>query len=301
MEMELDPEEKDQRPPSQGGTAAGPQGERRAVSPAEFATLMSHFYRGEISRSNIWRQRLDTTFNWAVLTTGTALTFSFGSPEAPHVVILFTSVLMVVFLFIEARRYRYYEVWSSRIRIIETDYIAPVLSPRCRASTPHDAWREMLAEDLLRPHFTVGMWEAVGRRLRRNYFWIFLLLAGSWVVKIAVHPTPSTSARDFMARAAIGQLDGWIVIAIGFIFNGLLAAIAFLTINLNQAGGEVSAGRRWRFRPFPARRPRPKVAGPGTTGTFKPLARRPNTGTLEARGRVDADRDRESDETPVVK
>jgi len=298
MQTDRDPEGEDSRAAVVAG-AAGAQVERRAVNAAEFGAVMAHFYRGEISRANIWRQRLDTTFNWAVLTTGTAMTFTFGSPEAPHVMILFTSVLMVVFLFIEARRYRYYEVWSSRIRIIETDYIAPMLSQRCRASTPHDSWKEMLAEDLLRPHFTVGMWEAVGRRLRRNYLWIFFLLACSWLVKIAIHPVPSTSGQEFLRRAAIGELAGWIVIAIGVIFNGLLFAISFLTINLNQAGGEVHTGRRWRFRPFPARRTRVRAPGPGTTGTFKPLPRAADTSPLSRRTGELADR--ESDETAALK
>ncbi|HCA57075.1 MAG TPA: hypothetical protein DEP46_03720, partial [Blastocatellia bacterium] len=26
---------------------------------------MVHFYRGEVARSNIWRNRLDATTNWA--------------------------------------------------------------------------------------------------------------------------------------------------------------------------------------------------------------------------------------------
>src|SRR3712207_7012265 len=33
--------------------------------------------------------------------------------------------------------------------------------------------RELLATDLLHPHFTITLWEAVGRRLRRNSSWIF--------------------------------------------------------------------------------------------------------------------------------
>ena len=42
----------------------------RKLSPAEFNTAMAHFYRGEIQRSNTWRNRLDTTTNWAVLSAG---------------------------------------------------------------------------------------------------------------------------------------------------------------------------------------------------------------------------------------
>lgn len=31
----------------------------------ESISAMVHFYRGEMYRSQIWRQRLDTTTNWA--------------------------------------------------------------------------------------------------------------------------------------------------------------------------------------------------------------------------------------------
>ena len=37
---------------------------------SEFTTAMVHQFRAEVQRANIWRQRLDTTTNWAVITTG---------------------------------------------------------------------------------------------------------------------------------------------------------------------------------------------------------------------------------------
>jgi uncharacterized membrane protein len=49
-----------------------------AMRPGEFNTAMVHFYRGEVSRSNTWRARLDGTSNWAVVTIAALLTFSFG-------------------------------------------------------------------------------------------------------------------------------------------------------------------------------------------------------------------------------
>jgi uncharacterized membrane protein len=255
--------------------------ERRSVTPSEFVTVMAHFYRGEISRANIWRQRLDTTFNWGVLTTGTTLSFAFGTASSPHYVILLNSLLVAVFLFIEARRYRYYELWSSRIRVIETDYLAPMLSKSVRESTPHEAWREHLAEDLLRPRFTVGLWEAVGRRLRRNYLWIFLLLAAAWNVKILMHPDPAGTLTEFLNRAAIGKLDGPIVIAIGFIYNGLLLTIAFTTIHIGRVSSEDFYRRRRSF----GRRLRRSGRDTDNSGTFKPVVRSRggNTATLQSR------------------
>src|SRR6266481_3875681 len=101
---------------------------RRKMSAVEFNTTMAHFYRGEIQRSNTWRTRLDTTTYWAVLTAGATLSFTFSSPLSPHFVIPINSILVTVFLVMEARRYRYYEIWASRVRVIETGYLAPMLA-----------------------------------------------------------------------------------------------------------------------------------------------------------------------------
>jgi uncharacterized membrane protein len=48
---------------------------------AEIGAL-AHLYRGEMYRSTVWRTRLDTTTNWAVVTTGIALSVTFSSVQA---------------------------------------------------------------------------------------------------------------------------------------------------------------------------------------------------------------------------
>src|SRR5436309_6433572 len=132
-------------PEQSAGAAQVPRAPRRTLAPAEFGTAMIHFYRGEIQRANTWRNRLDTTTNWAVLTTGATLSFAFSSPTNPHFVILINTVLVGFFLFMEARRYRYYEIWSARVRIIETGYFTEMLSPE---PVQDDAWMALLVDDL---------------------------------------------------------------------------------------------------------------------------------------------------------
>src|SRR4028118_1867372 len=189
----------------------------QTLSPAEFNTAMVHFYRGEIQRSNIWRNRLDATTNWAVITAGAPLSFVFSSPDNPHFAIPINTILVSIFLFMEARRYRYYEVWANRVRIIETGYFAPMLSHQ--AMPPDKEWAEHISADLLAPHFTISEWEAVGRRLRSNYLWIFVLLALSWALKVYLHPFPAPNSDTFINRAQVGLVPGWMVIAVGFVFN----------------------------------------------------------------------------------
>jgi uncharacterized membrane protein len=225
-----------------------PAGLMRRMSPSEFNTAMIHFYRGEVQRSNTWRNRLDTTTNWAVITAGATLSFVFSSPNNPHFVIPINSILVAIFLLMEARRYRYYEIWSSRVRILETGYFAHILMPENRPAD--EAWAEHLAADLTTPHFTITEWEAVGRRLRRNYLWIFALLALSWNLKVYLSPLPARDFNAFIDRATVGVVPGWIVFVVGIVFNAAVAVFAIGTVRLREATGEVLPKHEFSLRPL---------------------------------------------------
>jgi uncharacterized membrane protein len=203
---------------------------------SDFNTAMVHFYRGEVSRSNTWRMRLDATTNWAVVTTGAAISFAFSDPNHPPAVLLINTVLILIFLFIEARRYRYYELFSYRVRLMETNFIAGLLSP---PFLPKKDWADKISESLLHPAFPISLSEAFGRRYRRNYALIFLILAFSWIFKIFIHPEPVSSWDEFMQRSAIGNIPAAFVLAAGVLFNISLLAMGLLTAGLRQASGEV--------------------------------------------------------------
>ena len=203
---------------------------------SEFVTAMVHFFRAEIQRANVWRQRLDTTTNWAVVATGATLSIAFGQSTVHHSIILLNTLLVLWFLFIEARRYRYYELWSYRVRLMETDFYAAMLVPPFH---PSPEWAESLAESLLSPSFPISVWEAFGRRLRRNYFWIFFILYASWVAKIWLFPVAPTSVQEFVDRASVGPASGEIMIALGLVFYTFLTIFAVATITMTRATGEV--------------------------------------------------------------
>ena len=267
-------------------TSPTPATQMRRMGPAEFNTAMIHFYRGEVQRSNTWRNRLDTTTNWAVLTAGATLSFVFGSATNAHFVIPINSILVAIFLLMEARRYRYYEIWSSRVRVIETGYFAPMLAPE---SVPSDeGWAEHLAADLITPHFTISEWEAIGRRLRRNYLWIFALLALSWNLKVYLHPLPARDFNAFIERATVGVVPGWLVFVVGVCFNAAIAIFAIGTVRLREATGEVLPQHQFSLRPLKrmtswtrvavrprtsmrARKARQRVRSGSATGEFRKI------------------------------
>ncbi len=201
------------------------------LQPGNFTNAMVHFFRAESYRADLWRRRLDTTTNWAVITTGATLSLAWD----PRIVIVST-LLVTLFLFIEARRYRHYELWSYRVRLLETDFFAAMLVPPFR---PASDWAESIAENLLRPRFPISMWEAFGRRFRRNYIWIYLILWLAWLLNIWLHPTTVTTWSEFAQRAAIGTIPAWAVLLTGILFNGSLILTGILTQHLNKAPGEI--------------------------------------------------------------
>lgn len=203
---------------------------------SEFVTAMVHFFRAEVTRANVWRQRLDATTNWAVVATGATLSIAFSQPNIHHGIIILNTMLVTLFLYIEARRYRYYELWSYRVRLMETDFFAAMLVPPFH---PAPDWAESLAEHLLSPSFPISMWEAFGRRLRRNYLWIFLILAIAWVAKYWLFPAPPTDMKEFISRAAIGHIPGNIVVMVSLAYFGFLILVAVFTVNMTRATGEV--------------------------------------------------------------
>ena len=100
-------------------------------------------------------------------------------------------------------------------------------------------WAEALARDYERLRFHISFWKAVGRRLRRNYSFLFAVQAVSYAAKICIHPTPIRSLNDLWDHAAIGPLPGEVVLTIGILFHAALITLGILTLKGQQADGRV--------------------------------------------------------------
>lgn len=188
---------------------------RKTLDAAEIGAL-AHLYRGEVYRSTLWRTRLDTTTNWAVVTLGIALSIAFSSPVASPLPLVLVGILIVFFLMLEARRYRYFNVWRARCRWLETHFFAPMLHDGDLHM--EDGWQKKLAEDYWHPRYHVSLWVAIGRRIRRNYFWILLIQTAAYLGKLIVHPEPLQNTEQLFDRADIGPLSGELVLAFGIIY-----------------------------------------------------------------------------------
>ncbi len=202
--------------------------QRKELSAAEIGAI-SHLYRGEVYRSTLWRTRLDTTTNWAVVTLGIALSIAFSSPAASPLPLILVGVLIFFFLMLEARRYRYFNVWRARCRWMEVHFFAPMLHDGDLHM--EDGWQRVLAEDYWKPTYHVSMSVALGRRIRRNYFWILLIQSAAYIGKLMVHPEPLTNASQLINRAAIGPVGGQYVLGFGTMYCLLWGAISLLSWN----------------------------------------------------------------------
>ena len=213
-------------------------------TPVEFINVLAHYHRAEIARMAGWRDRIDRTTNWAITVVAAMLSVSLSSPNAHHGVLVFAMLLVLLLLTIEARRYRFFDVYRARVRRLERNYYAQIFAPL--PDLDRD-WTRVLGEDLRRPLFLISVGEAISRRVRRNYCWMFLILLLAWVLKITspkLQPEASSvefvlSLSETLDNAALGPLPGWLVLAS---VAALYGWIGYATLRSYHGSGELAHG-----------------------------------------------------------
>jgi uncharacterized membrane protein len=221
---------------------------------------MAQLYRGELGRSDRWRTRLDTTSNWALTTTAAVISFGFANRAQSHVTILVGIWLVVTFLIIEARRYRYYDLWIHRVRLLEDGFWAPMLR---REPVDQDAIRE-LAQELSRPQIHLSFFSALATRINRAYGSLLVILLLTWFVKIYSHPEPARSLREVFDRAHMGVVPGSVVVLALLAFTLFFVLLYISSVVSRAPMGELRPRPRTRrlalaemfFRPYALPQPR---------------------------------------------
>ncbi|MFH1145187.1 MAG: DUF2270 domain-containing protein [Candidatus Eisenbacteria bacterium] len=230
-------------PPRTGGDALPDTSlmARRGFSGPD-GTIMAHFYRGEMNRLTVWRSRMDVTTNWAIVATIGLLSLSVQNPNADSILLVNLAALWVL-LIMESRRYRFYDVWRWRMRILEAHILAPIVSGMDRM--PQGPWRHDLTADLLYPTFKISMAEAMGRRLLRNFYYLFLLVFGVSLGNV-MEISPATSSWELLSREQLmlSLREHWLFLAIlvlAYIPLILLAVLGWrrrkIAVELHDPGG----------------------------------------------------------------
>ena len=182
---------------------------REELSDPCYVNAMSHFYRGELGRIMVWRQRLDITTTWAI--TSTTVAFSFR--DIPHIIFFFNLAIVGMMLWIEARRYRFYDAFRGRVRMIEAHFLVAMVS---QSPMPLEGeWKRLVCEDLVLPSFKISRLEALGRRMKRNYVFIITFILVAWMTKLFMHANPPINSWSaFYNALGVGELPGWLVGAV---------------------------------------------------------------------------------------
>jgi uncharacterized membrane protein len=192
-------------------------------------SVMAHLYRGEMDRVTMWRQRMDESTKWAVTVIAAVLTYAFSSSGTSPAILLAGIVVTVVFLVIEARRYRDYDVYRSRARMIEENLFANALDPT--AGVEHHDWREELSDDYRHPKLKITAREALRRRLRRIYLPLLAVLLVAWVFRIT-----ALSSGPIIEAAAVGSVPGLAVIGVVGVFYIGTVVLTFVPQNRRAKG-----------------------------------------------------------------
>lgn len=187
--------------------------------PASNLQVLAHFYRGELARANVWRQRMDATTHWAVVSTMAIISLAYSNQESSILLLPFCCVLLYLLLHIEARRYRYFDVWRMRVRMLEVHLMVPALLQG--QDLAEGNWRETLCNDLLAPSYKMSRIEALGRRLQRTYMWLFLIVLGTWLLLGFNRMNGNIDIGVF----GQGQISGFAVLCAMVIFYLYLAMI----------------------------------------------------------------------------
>jgi uncharacterized membrane protein len=223
-------------------TAVAPKEERtvslqRSIYDPGYVNAMSHFYRGELGRSMVWRQRLDVTTNWAITSSTAIITIAFSAREVPHIIFFFNLAIVTVLLWIESRRYRFYDAFRARIRMLEAHFLVPMVMEN--RDLLQGEWKKLVCEDLILPSFKISKLEAIGRRMKRNYMFIFILILVAWLTKIFLHATaPITDVVSFYRALRIGHIPSWFV---AMVFVGTFISVISITIYVSKrSSGEIS-------------------------------------------------------------
>jgi uncharacterized membrane protein len=210
---------------------------QRSLYDPGYVNAMSHFYRGELSRIMVWRQRLDITTNWAITSSTAIITIAFSNAAVPHIIFFFNLAIVWGMLWIEARRYRFYDAFRARVRMLEAHFLVPMVMEN--RDLLQGEWKKLVCEDLILPSFKISRLEAVGRRLKRNYVFIFILIMVAWFTKIFLHAhEPITGVPAFYRALRVGHIPAWFV---ALIFASTLAGVIGITVYVSKkTTGEIS-------------------------------------------------------------
>jgi len=143
-------------------------------------TPFVHYYRAEIGRLCIYKQRLDSTVNWTVTSCIFILSMSVQKIIPHNISIMLSILTLLLFQIIDVRRYINYDDIKMRCNYMEKGMYACILSPELCDKE----WKNKLLNSWVKPN-RMSFVKALYVRFR-NVF-VFLYVFHICVYSILLH------------------------------------------------------------------------------------------------------------------
>jgi uncharacterized membrane protein len=144
--------------------------------------------------------------------TGILTVFALGNDSIPHEFFGFMALMVIVFLFIEARRWTLFTFSRNRVLMLERGFYGHTLLGDVEAEAPapdpwpaHSSWKVSLKLLMLAPfqHIEHISWGGVYRRLSRQYVHLLIAVYIGWCFKL--YETRTEQSGTWMASVgAVG-------------------------------------------------------------------------------------------------
>lgn len=131
--------------------------------------VVAHLYRGEMNRLTVYRQRLDTTTNWAI-TLESAILVIYTDSKIEFYFIFFPLIILLFLSFLEARRYRYFFTSSKRVQYLEVEYFGKQIFKK---EPSNDI--QIVIDNLMDVQLWISLRQAWTIRFYRNYIWLYYI------------------------------------------------------------------------------------------------------------------------------
>jgi uncharacterized membrane protein len=129
---------------------------------------------------------------------------------------------VTAFLVMEANRYREYDIWRNRVRVLQEELLASAFDPEIDEDAD---WPVQIAADLRNPTFSMSRWNALAHRLRRSYLALQLVMLSAWIARITVFE----ASEPWQETASILTIRGEIVVAVIGTFYAILLLITVVS------------------------------------------------------------------------
>lgn len=129
--------------------------------------VIAHLYRGEMNRLTVYRQRLDITTNWSI-TIMTAILVIYMDNSVEIYFVFFPLIMLLLFSFLEARRYRYFYTSANRVQMMEIGYFGKQI---LTLDNGHQGELIHLLHNIMNVQLLISLRDAWMIRFYRNYVW----------------------------------------------------------------------------------------------------------------------------------